>query len=170
MPKSKKSKRQRSSAGTAVLEETYSVEKILQKKVTSGKTYYFLKWFGYPDSENTWEPVENLDCPELIAAFEKGLTKKTKAKTAAEPGPPPSGSSGGRGASSRRRLGLETDSDTDSDPLVKQSQNGEEPQSSGVREVKEIIKHKSGFERGLEAQDILGATEQSGQIFFLIKW
>ncbi len=28
----------------------------------------------------------------------------------------------------------------------------------------------NGFERGLEAEDILGATEMDGQILFLIKW
>ena len=29
---------------------------------------------------------------------------------------------------------------------------------------------KTGFERGLEAETILGATEEGGQIMFLIKW
>lgn len=69
-------------------EEEYVVEKILKKKSTGGKVLYYLKWKGYPDSENTWEPPENLDCPELIEKFEAGLKEKRKpAASKAKPGP-----------------------------------------------------------------------------------
>ena len=60
-------------------EEVYVVEKILQKRIAGeGKLEYYLKWIGYDDSYNTWEPVENLNCPKLISQFENDLKAKTE--------------------------------------------------------------------------------------------
>jgi hypothetical protein len=42
-------------------EEAYEVEKILDKSQDeNGQTIYKVKWKGYPDSDCTWEPEENL--------------------------------------------------------------------------------------------------------------
>ena len=30
---------------------------------------YFVKWIGYPESQNTWEPLEHLECHEKLKEF-----------------------------------------------------------------------------------------------------
>lgn len=35
----------------------------------SGKREFLVSWKGYPASENSWEPEENMDCKDLIEKF-----------------------------------------------------------------------------------------------------
>ena len=38
----------------------YKVEKILRKKKIKGKEYALVKWLGYGNKFNSWEPIENI--------------------------------------------------------------------------------------------------------------
>ncbi|XP_011183075.1 chromobox protein homolog 1 [Zeugodacus cucurbitae] len=113
----------------------YSVERIEDKRICNGRTEYFLKWKGYPRSENSWEPVENLDCPDLISAFEESLKTKKESKKR-----------------------------TSSTPV-----NDTKVKRKAVEEEREN-RRTMGFERGLEPSKILGATDSSGELMFLMKW
>jgi len=59
------------------VEEEYVVEKVVDKKILDdGGILYLIKWEGYPDSDNTWEPKENITSKTLIAQYEKSLKSK----------------------------------------------------------------------------------------------
>lgn len=64
----------------------YQVEKVLGKRIINGKVEYYLKWKGYPDSQNSWEPEENIYNKDLIEEFER------RQKQAARKRPLPDGS------------------------------------------------------------------------------
>jgi chromobox protein 1 len=118
-------------------EEEYVVEKIVDKRVSkSGKTEYFLKWKGYGDEDNTWEPKENVSCKDMIADFEKKLKEKKTTPAA------------------KRK------SDSPKNNKSEEKKAKKEDSSSRVR----------GFDRGLEVERILGATDSSGDLMFLLKW
>ena len=41
-------------------EEIFRIEKILQTKTVSKKKFYLIKWLGWPEKFNSWEPENNL--------------------------------------------------------------------------------------------------------------
>jgi len=122
----------------AAVPEEYVVEKILDSRVNElGVKEYFLKWIGYEDKDNTWEPEENLDCPGLIAAFEAEKAKKVKEVE-----------------TKKRKL----------------STGGQEKENKNTKIKKTEEKKCLGFDRGLEPDTIIGATDSPGQLMFLMKW
>ena len=50
----------------------YEVEEVLHSRLKKGKLEYLIKWSGYTDEYNTWEPVSNLEnSKEAIEDFHK---------------------------------------------------------------------------------------------------
>ncbi|KAL5224237.1 hypothetical protein ABZP36_010876 [Zizania latifolia] len=50
----------------------YEIEDIRRRRLRKGQLQYLVKWRGWPESANTWEPLENLRaCSDIIDAFEK---------------------------------------------------------------------------------------------------
>jgi hypothetical protein len=59
-------------------DEEYEVERILDKRTRQGKVEYLVKWLGYENCDNSWEPITHLNCPQLIQEFEYRQLQKTK--------------------------------------------------------------------------------------------
>lgn len=48
----------------------YTVEKIADSRKRAGKQEYLIKWSGYPDTLNTWEPIKHLkNAKSALQAF-----------------------------------------------------------------------------------------------------
>ncbi|KOC63455.1 Chromobox protein like protein 3, partial [Habropoda laboriosa] len=60
-------------------QKEFEVERIIEVHFKKNKTRQFLiRWKGFTAADDSWEPEENLNCPELI---EKFMRKVEKAKT-----------------------------------------------------------------------------------------
>ncbi|XP_030199691.1 chromobox protein homolog 1, partial [Gadus morhua] len=128
-------------AGAAVEEEEeeeYVVEKVLERRIFKGKVEFLLKWKGFSDEDNTWEPEDNLDCPDLIAEFMQKLKEKEEKKK-----------------EGKRKATSETSPDTE---------------EKGSKKKKEETEKARGFGRALQPERIIGATDSSGELMFLMKW
>lgn len=49
----------------------YEVETILKSQDRSGRLWYYIKWKGFDDSWNSWEPEDLMNCPDKVKEFNK---------------------------------------------------------------------------------------------------
>ncbi|XP_058509171.1 chromobox protein homolog 1a [Solea solea] len=119
-------------------EEEYVVEKVLERRLVKGKVEFLLKWKGFSDEDNTWEPEENLDCPDLIAEFMQKYREKEEKKK-----------------ESKRKASSDASGDSEEKGSKRKKDEGEKAR---------------GFGRGLQPERIIGATDSSGELMFLMKW
>ncbi|XP_073820734.1 suppressor of variegation 205 [Musca autumnalis] len=169
--KSKKNETDASGSGSSDEEAEYVVEKICARRVRKGKIEYFLKWKGYPESENTWEPEENLDCQDLIQAFEEERTKEEAASTSSSKTAekskkePSSGRSSVAGGKRKNE-----DSKTTGSKKKRTDSAKEETDNESVSDASTRHSELTGFDKGLEAEKILGASDSNGGLYFLIQF
>ncbi|CAF3372017.1 unnamed protein product [Rotaria sp. Silwood1] len=137
--------------------EEFVVERIVSHRFRNGRKEYLLQWKGYSEEENTWEPQQNLDCPDLIEQYENRIMQKSRYMH--EPS-----------------TSLKRKSSLDQAPI--QNKRGRPPNDSlshrnyskqqplSIRTAEEA----SAFDRGLEAEKILGATDATGELMLLVQW
>jgi len=142
-------------------EEKYSVEMVLNKRIRNNKLEYLLKWNGYDDKYNSWEPVENLHCQNLIKKFEEKLRREDGKKTKKL-------GRGGRGL----KCTVESPQPV-SNSIV--------PICSSLEACRQELKGSeiNNIDTGNDNSDstptkipeeIIGADISSGQLVFLMKW
>lgn len=151
-------------SGTAAREDQeqeYSVEIILDKRLNNNKVEYFIKWIGYDDRENCWEPEENLNCVDLINAFEERLKREEKKRKRRE-------KRENRALFARLRELSNTiiQGSTSVEPIMV---------STMIKLDKKVVDKFTKTSNGSEVTEkipdkILGASNSSGQLMFLMKW
>ncbi|KAG7252798.1 hypothetical protein CRUP_021036 [Coryphaenoides rupestris] len=145
----KQTVKQRKPEETAIVQE-FLVEKIIRRRVFNGRVEYFLKWKGFTDAENTWEPQDNLDCPELIEEFLRNMHLSDK-----EEEPP-------------QDIVLKEELSEQEAEICQQQVYRE--QSDCVAETQKRDMTPTGPEAYPEPECIIGSTDQHGELMFLIKW
>ncbi|KAM9431581.1 histone-lysine N-methyltransferase SUV39H1-like isoform 3-T5 [Salvelinus alpinus] len=53
--------------------DDYEVEYLCDYKKSKEQEFYLVKWKGYPESSNTWEPRKNLKCRKLMTQFHEDM-------------------------------------------------------------------------------------------------
>jgi hypothetical protein len=158
-----------SNAGSEAAEEEYVVETILKKRLVKGKVEYFLKWQGFGEADNTWEPEENLGCPDLIAEFERQWEEKEKKKkeelaaTKNKRRPGPASRVSDEGERKENKRAAETSGGGRGAGAGEAAKKAKKESGAPSKEV-------NGFDRGLQPEKIIGATDSSGELMFLMKW
>src|SRR6266481_4538682 len=62
-------------------EEEYEVERIVAHRQFGRlkRLQYLIKWKGYPESDNTWEPADQVHAPELIKHYQSAAAHQSSA-------------------------------------------------------------------------------------------
>uniref|UniRef100_A0A671UVE6 Dual 3',5'-cyclic-AMP and -GMP phosphodiesterase 11A-like n=1 Tax=Sparus aurata TaxID=8175 RepID=A0A671UVE6_SPAAU len=155
MMRKKQTAKQRKTEETTVVQE-FVVEKIIRRRIFNGRVEYFLKWKGFTDADNTWEPEDNLDCPELIEEFLRNshYTEQIEEEQ--------------QGFIPKEEM---TEQETEISCM--QSQQQTRTVQSDVDVLQPDDEHSdapTNLSTYLEPECIIGSTDRQGELMFLVKW
>ena len=108
----------------------------------------------YDSDDNTWEPRENLDCTDLIEKFERKRKESTTPKPA---------------SAKRKRPSVVATPGSKATITAEEKEEKPTKEKTNPPSVKKKPSPK-GFARGLEALNIVGATDSPGEITYLVQW
>lgn len=136
--------------------QEFVVEKIIRRRVFNGRVEYFLKWKGFTDAENTWEPEDNLDCPELIEEFLRNTQFSEEIEEE---------------QTERQFVPKEEMTEQETEISCMQPQAHTVQNHSDVLEPNDEQRHTpSNLSTYPEPECIIGSTDRQGELMFLVKW
>ncbi|XP_054477685.1 chromobox protein homolog 3b isoform X2 [Anoplopoma fimbria] len=137
----KQTAKQRKTEETPVVQE-FVVEKIIRRRIFNG-------------AENTWEPEDNLDCPELIEEFLRNT-------------PFPEGNE--EDQTQQELIPKEEMTEQETEISCMQSQQQAHTVQSNSEPSDTQSDTPTNLSTYLEPECIIGSTDRQGELMFLVKW
>lgn len=155
-----------------VEEDEYNVEDIRaeRKNPRTGVLEYLIKWENYPETQNTWEPIDNLKCPDIIQRFKEREKTKRKRRSSTQRDSTQTGSTTKKPRQTEEPIIVEEEIGSTTETLSS-TDTGSSLTDEQQHVVAEVRIQPKGFERGLPIEDIIAScTDDNEKLFFFVKW
>ncbi|CAG2109552.1 unnamed protein product [Medioppia subpectinata] len=167
----------------AIDDNNFKVEKILKSRQRNGRIEYFVKWHDFPDSGNTWEPIDHLidGCHHLIRQFERidttaiTHTTHTTHSTDTTHTTPQDKSDGQTPAGAPIILLSDSDSLSDTSDTISSLEPHDNTVVDPIDPVVNAVPEKGAkeyrvFPSHLIPKEIIGAAHDGQHIWFFMTW